>query len=211
MQILLIDDHALFRSGLKFLLSDLDDQAQIHEASNPSEIEREADFPADLILLDWNLPPATGSTTLIRVRSLFPQATVVILSGEQNPDLVRQAVELGASGFIPKSSTPQIMVQALRLVLAGGLYLPAHILNSVAFASLSAPEPKSTLEATLVLLSDRQRSALLLAVRGKSNKEIARELKVSEGTVKQHLSTAFRLLGVSNRTEAVFVMAKQES
>jgi DNA-binding NarL/FixJ family response regulator len=212
MQILLIDDHALFRSGLKFLLSDLDEGLFFAEAATLKDAEKSSHQHFDLILLDWNLPGHNGETTLARVRELFNEATVVILSGEEDPALVRKAVDLGASGFIPKSSLPAIMVSALRLVLAGGIYLPAELLfqnqvTSTAGQSQNSDAPPFN---PLSFLSERQQQALMLAVKGKSNKEISRELEVSEGTVKQHLSTAFRLLNVNNRTEAVYAVADLE-
>jgi DNA-binding NarL/FixJ family response regulator len=212
MHILLIDDHALFRSGLKFLLSDLDEGLIFAEAATLNDAERSRHLHFDLILLDWNLPGHKGESTLARIRELFNEATIVILSGEEDPGLVRKAVELGASGFIPKSSLPAIMVSALRLVLAGGVYLPAELL----FQS-QIPRQANTNEDRdephfnpLSFLSERQQQALMLAVKGKSNKEISRELEVSEGTIKQHLSTAFRLLHVNNRTEAVYAVAELE-
>ncbi len=210
MHILLIDDHALFRSGLKFLLSDLDESLVFAEAATLKEAEKNSHQQFDLILLDWNLPGHKGETTLARVRELFTEATIVILSGEEDPALVRKAVDLGASGFIPKSSLPVVMVSALRLVLAGGIYLPAELLfqnQTTRFANQNSNPPTFN---PLSFLSERQQQALMLAVKGKSNKEISRELEVSEGTVKQHLSTAFRLLNVNNRTEAVYAVAELE-
>jgi DNA-binding NarL/FixJ family response regulator len=212
MHILLIDDHALFRSGLKFLLSDLDESLVFAEASTLKEAEQSDGHQFDLILLDWNLPGHRGETTLARVRELFSEATIVILSGEEDPALVRKAVDLGASGFIPKSSLPIVMVSALRLVLSGGIYLPAELLfqnQSTRFATQNQKGDAPPFN-PLSFLSERQQQALMLAVKGKSNKEISRELEVSEGTVKQHLSTAFRLLNVNNRTEAVYAVAELE-
>jgi DNA-binding NarL/FixJ family response regulator len=212
MQILLIDDHALFRSGLKFLLSDLDEGLVFAEAASLKEAERAANLPFELILLDWNLPGHKGEHTLARVRELFSEATIVILSGEEDPALVRKAIDLGASGFIPKSSLPIVMVSALRLVLAGGIYLPSELLFQTRAPNLAGPSPTNDAPHfnPLSFLSERQQQALMLAVKGKSNKEISRELDVSEGTVKQHLSTAFRLLNVHNRTEAVYAVAELE-
>ncbi len=219
MQILLIDDHALFRSGLKFLLSDLDETLVFSEASDLKEIEQKSNSQFDLILLDWNLPGLQGESTLIRVRELYSEATIVILSGEEDPNLVRKAIDLGASGFVPKSSLPVVMVSALRLVLAGGIYLPAELLYQKNTRPVVIPQvnpiiPNGQTESIthnpLAFLSERQKRALMLAVKGKSNKEISREIDVSEGTVKQHLSTAFRMLGVSNRTEAVYAVADLE-
>lgn len=212
MKILLIDDHALFRSGLKFLLSDLDESLQFSEARSVADTEQFAASAFDLILLDWNLPGVTGSDGLEALKERFADTTIVVLSGEEDPELVRKAIDLGAAGFIPKASIPAVLISALRLILAGGIYLPAQLLLRP-----GSTAPKSgNLEAhrTDPKLSDqltpRQLDALMLAVKGKSNKQIARDLEVSEGTIKQHLSTAFRLLNVNNRTEAVYAVASRE-
>lgn len=212
MRILLIDDHALFRSGLKFLLSDLEDSLEFSEARSVSDSEQYAPDVFDLILLDWNLPGITGSDGLQALKERFADTTIVVLSGEEDPELVRKAIDLGAAGFIPKASIPAVLISALRLILAGGIYLPAQLLMRAGGylrkpdgSELYRTEPKLSEQ-----LTPRQLDALMLAVKGKSNKQIARDLAVSEGTIKQHLSTAFRLLGVSNRTEAVYAVASRE-
>ena len=142
---------------------------------------------------------------------------MVVLSGLEDPRQVRMAIERGAAGFIPKSSTPEIMIGALRLVLAGGVYLPAIALSDLAHTSSldkqagprqAAVEAGGSHPGIAGILSDRQLDVLHRAILGKSNKTIARDLQVAEGTVKAHLSTAFRLLGVHNRTEAVYRAAQ---
>ena len=212
MKILLIDDHALFRSGLKFLLSDLDETLLFSEARSVPDTEQYAASQFDLILLDWNLPGITGSDGLKALKERFANTTIVVLSGEEDPELVRKAIDLGAAGFIPKASVPAVLISALRLILAGGIYLPAQLLMRPNTSHPKADgsethraEPKLSDQ-----LTPRQLDALMLAVKGKSNKQIARDLAVSEGTIKQHLSTAFRLLNVNNRTEAVYAVASRE-
>ncbi|MFN9772878.1 MAG: response regulator [Burkholderiales bacterium] len=202
MLVLLIDDHALFRSGMRLLLSDLDETIDFVEAASVEEVSSAARRP-DLVLLDLNLRGVSGMTAFARIRALLPESTVVALSGEEDPSLIREVIEDGASGFIPKASTPEVMIGALRLVLAGGVYLPPAVLERRAGAPAAASAGTA-----LDALTARQLDALMLAVRGKSNKQIARELDLSEGTVKQHLSAAFRVLGVSNRTEAVYATAE---
>jgi DNA-binding NarL/FixJ family response regulator len=208
MKILLIDDHALFRRGLKFLLADLEQDITFFEASSISALSSQVACGADLVLLDLNLPGAEGLSGLHTVRELFTDAVVVILSGQEEPRFVKAAISAGAAGFIPKSSTPEIMVSALRLVLAGGVYLPPLSLEVMDdFHDKSDAPVKPYSQTRLAGLTDRQRQALELAVKGLSNKVIARELNVSEGTVKQHLGVAFQVLGVGNRTEAVYALA----
>jgi DNA-binding NarL/FixJ family response regulator len=208
MNILLIDDHALFRRGLKFLLDDLDEAITFLEAPSIPEINAHKGADIDLILLDLNLPGAQGMGGLLLVKELFPDSVVVIVSGQEEPRFVKDAVNSGAAGFIPKSSTPEIMVQALKLVLAGGVYLPPMSLDLISDESaFSGNRIEPAAKHKLAGLSDRQSEALNLAVKGLSNKAIARDLGVSEGTIKQHLGVAFQVLGVSNRTEAVYALA----
>jgi DNA-binding NarL/FixJ family response regulator len=208
MKTLLVDDHALFRKGLKFLLADLEQDIEFFECQSIHELVKHTAENIDLVLLDLNIPGADGLSGLNAVRELYPDAAVVILSGQEEPRFVKAVVNAGAAGFIPKSSTPEIMVSALRLVLAGGVYLPP--LSLEVMDEFEQPSKVALIKNTnvqLAGLTERQLQALDLAVKGLSNKVIARELGVSEGTVKQHLGVAFQVLGVSNRTEAVYVIA----
>ncbi len=205
MNILLVDDHTLFRHGLKFLLADLGQGISFVESHNIAGALALTGQPVDLVLLDLALPDAVDMDGLTRMRDAFPDSVIVVLSSEDGPARVRQAIELGAAGFIPKSSTPAVMVSALRLILAGGIYLPPQVLG-LPFGPVAGNAVRPA-ESWLDKLTDRQREILQLAVQGKSNKVIARELRVSEGTVKQHLTGLFRAMGVTNRTEAVFVAA----
>ena len=115
MNILLVDDHALFRGGLKFLLQQLDTGLVLDEAGNCAQaLERAEVRRYDLVLLDLNMPGVSQLDALAALREAVPDAPVVVLSGEADPRVVRAAIEGGAMGFIPKSSTPEVMVQALR-------------------------------------------------------------------------------------------------
>ena len=143
------------------------------------------------------MPGVKGLDALRAMREAFESSRIVVLSGEEDPRLVRMAIDAQAAGFIPKSSTPQVLLSALRLVLADGVYLPTVALKHLE----SAPREIGN-------LSERQLDVLRKAVQGKANKVIARELSLSEGTVKAHLAAAFRALGVKNRTEAVYAAAR---
>jgi DNA-binding NarL/FixJ family response regulator len=211
MNILVIDDHALFREGLKFLLRSLDAGLQVDEAGNCAKaLEHAAARSYDLVLLDLKMPGVEGLDALAALRDAAPAAPLVVLSGEDNPGVVRAAIERGAMGFIPKSSTPEVLIQALRLVLARGVYLPPAVLGAVGTTSPSSPEtpPATAGQSALSSLTPRQMDVLRCVIQGKSNKIIARELDVSEGTVKAHLSSVLRALGTRNRTEAVYAAAK---
>lgn len=224
-RILLVDDHALFRNGLKFLLEGLREDIEFIEAENFDEAIKagsiellvEAGVTAsktatiDLLLLDFHLPgEISGFESLKRAREAYPASTIVVLSSEDDPNIINQCIELGASGFVPKSSTPEILIAALNLILAGGVYLPplpasAQIVRDTGEKTDTAWEEKMQLFAQL---SERQKQVVMSAIQGQPNKIIARELNIAEGTVKAHLSVAFKTLAVRNRTEAVYLAAK---
>jgi DNA-binding NarL/FixJ family response regulator len=206
--LLLIDDHALFREGLKFLLRGLDEQLVIDEAEScAAAMSRPGPFPYDLVLLDLNLPELHGLEALATIRAAFPQTPVVVLSGEDDPRVIRATIEHGAMGFVPKSSTPEILIQALRLILAHGVYLPLSALDSDD-ARPVPPEANANPDALLRNLTSRQIEVLRCVIQGQPNKLIARHLALSESTIKAHLSAVFRALGAHNRTEAVYAAAK---
>jgi DNA-binding NarL/FixJ family response regulator len=209
LKLLLVDDHALFRGGLRLLLRELPGDIEFFEAGNPIDALGCADKVIDLILLDLSMPGSHGTSALERMREAFVDVPIVVISSEDDPALIRQVIDLGASGFIPKSSTHRILISALQLILAGGVYLPMHVLSQSSRPALTLTTSDSS-ESDLPVpgMTDRQYEVLLKAVRGQSNKAIARSLQLSEGTVKAHLSAAFRILGVSNRTEAVYAAAQ---
>jgi DNA-binding NarL/FixJ family response regulator len=205
--VLLIDDHVMFRQGLKFLLSDLDEGLRFSEAGNCNaallSLEKET---FNLILLDLNMPGTQGLETLKTITAAAPTVPIAVLSGEDDPALIRATIDAGASGYVPKSSSSEILVAALKLILAGGVYLPTNALHGVGNRESTAG--KSADGERPLLLSDRQTAVLLRAIQGQPNKVIAIDLGIAEGTVKTHLSAAFKALGVHNRTEAVFAAAK---
>ena len=209
MRILIVDDHALFRQGLRFLLRDLDEQLDISESGDCAQALALAAEVFDIVLLDLHMPGVAGIEALTSMRQAFETSRIVVLSGEEDPRQVRRAIDAGAVGFIPKSSTPEVLLSALRLVLADGIYLPTVALKGVDEPAPGASEAISG-DRLRDTLSERQVDVLRKAVQGKANKVIARELSISEGTVKAHLSAAFRALGVHNRTEAVYAAARSE-
>lgn len=207
MRILLVDDHALFREGLKLLLrefTELNRDLAISEASDCAQAAALHGEQFDLILLDLHMPGVAGLDALGAIRTAFESSRTVVLSGEEDPRQVRRAIESGAAGFVPKSSSPKALRHALTLILDNEIYLPPIALRDFGDAQPPPQAPAPSREQLRVLLTDRQIEVLDQAVEGKSNKVIARRLGISEGTVKAHLSSAFRALGVGNRTEAVY-------
>ncbi|WP_417317500.1 response regulator [Emcibacter sp.] len=201
MRMLLVDDHALFRDGLKFVLNQLDPEVEILEAGNCHDafvvLENDDDF--DLILLDLDLPGMSGLEGLKKIRVIAPIVPVVILSGSEDGSLVRRGLEMGVMGYIPKSHTSDIMLQALQLIMKGGRYVPDNILLS------STDDNKRSFQS----LTARQLEILKHITMGKSNKEIARSLGIADNTVRVHISAIFQVLNVNNRTEAAYA-AMQE-
>jgi DNA-binding NarL/FixJ family response regulator len=212
MRVLLIDDHTLFAQGLKFLLAELNPQLDaVVAGSLAAALTQSGNF--DLVMLDFHLPDSHGLQALAQVRQALEGVPVVVLSGEEKLDIIHAVIEAGASGFVPKSSTPAVLLAALRLILAGGTYLPPQLLNAIHGGTPATRMPpagtgNSASWSERLGLTERQLEVLLKAVQGKSNKIIARETGLAEGTVKAHLSAAFRVLGVANRTEAVFRAAQ---
>ena len=207
MRILIVDDHSLFREGLKFLLHGLDSGIELDNAGDCAEAFSLLDTRRyDLILLDLKLPDRNGLDALADIRKTYANSPVVVLSGEDTPQTVKTAIDGGAMGFIPKSSTPEILIEALRLVLAGGVYLPPR---SLVKGSTEGAVPSSETESeVLQTLTPRQIDVLRHLIRGEPNKVIAQELNISEQTVKSHISAVLSILYARNRTEAVYFAAR---
>lgn len=201
MRVLIVDDHPLYRAGVRALLAGLDPDLIAADVSDVPQALQLADTqaPFDLVLLDMNLPGTSRLEALQKIKSRFESASVVVVSGEEDPVLIHASIDAGAAGFIPKSTDPELTMQALRLVLAHGTYLPANALRHVV-----DPAPTSSQKGLpLPDLSERQRAVLLRLLHGKANKVIARELNIAEGTVKAHLWAVYQLLGVSSRSQAM--------
>ncbi len=208
MNILLADDHVLFRSGMRYILAEFGSDVLIHEVGTGEEVlaaVRGGGF--DLVLMDMLMPGMDQRDVIGMIHALRPALPIVIVSMLDSPGVIRGALASGASGFIPKTSTSVIMTEALRLVMAGGVYLPPSLL--VAEADAGPDEAGAGVAPPADTRLTRQQRAVLgeLSV-GKSNKEIALSLSISEATVKVHLAAIMRTLKVHNRTQVVLT-AKQ--
>lgn len=212
MRTLIVDDHLLFSAGLQLLLGATEGVGEVDCAASGAEaLQRAAAVPYELVLLDWHLGREPSGVALIaQLREALPQARVVIVSGEVHPDLVHRAIEAGAVGFVPKESSPDAMIRALRTVAHGGICLPSAALATAPgeAARAGAGAELTEIGAAFPQLTARHVEVLARIVRGLSNKEIARDLGIADGTVKQHANAIFRELGLQNRTEAVYLLAR---
>lgn len=198
LKILIADDHELFLDGLRLVLADLDEEVSIDTVRDHRQLQEKAGGTTayDLILTDLAMPGMAWHDSLRLLKEHNPDTPIVILSAVTDTENVLQAVDIGASGFIPKTSSNKIIMSALHLILSGGLYLPSELLNLSSKNTEPAPEHKGP-------LTPRQLDVLRLMGQGKPNKIIARELDLSEGTVKLHVTAILKALDVTNRTGAV--------
>jgi len=203
MKILIADDHELFRDGLRHVLDQLGAELTIVEACDFTQavaaVNSQSDF--DIVLLDLNMPGMPWNEGLQTLRTTLPDTVpIIILSASDDRRHVLQAVNSGAAGFIPKTSSSRVMLSALKLVLSGGVYLPPALLEQSTPQNDIGPMAN---ENAVSFLTPRQREVLALLGQGKSNKEIARVLQLAEGTVKLHVTAILKALNVNNRTRAV--------
>ncbi len=192
---LIADDHPLYCDALRAIVPQACPGAEISEANSQQEVLAAvaAQRVFDLVLLDLNLPGAQGMSCLEALRRLTPSTPIVVVSAVDDPKIMQDVLMGGANAFVPKSASGQVLINALRVILAGGTYMPAGVLAAMRQTE-AAPERD---ELTL-----RQRRVLELLATGLSNKHIARTLEISEITVKAHVSAIFRKLGVTNRVQA---------
>jgi DNA-binding NarL/FixJ family response regulator len=220
-KVLVVDDHTLIREATRDVLAELDPGCVVLEAHDGAGAldfaQRNPDI--DLILLDLNLPDIDGLMVLAELRARHPTTAVVVLSGVRDRDTVTKAVNLGAVGYIPKSTTHQVMVNALRLVCSGGVYLPPEVMGGGALKftapGLSEPSGKFAAEsaratAASLGLTDREAQILALVAQGKPNKTICRELGLAQTTVKNHITSILKTLNLTNRTQAAILAAKMD-
>jgi DNA-binding NarL/FixJ family response regulator len=191
-KILIVDDHALFRAGLRMLLSTIGHNVVCIEAGTVADaltlIAQHADL--QLCLLDLALKNEQTMGAIHRIKELAPEVAIVVVSGTDDNDTISSCIDAGAMSFISKSATPDVLKQALAHILKGAVYLPDQIVSAIDRAPLNP-------------LTPRQKQVLQALSRGLPNKLIARELGLSENTIKEHIAAVFAALRVRNRTEAV--------
>ena len=213
MKILLVDDHILFREGMRYVLQQLHGGvSEIFEAGDFSDALKIAgQHPElDLALLDLNMPGSEGPLSIKLFHHTYPHIPIVVVSGEDNYGVMKKAMDYGAMGFVCKNSPVPVMLEALNLVLAGDIYIPPQLLqkHGEATGKKSDPAEPHNSRANEFNLTTRQMQALGHIASGLSNREIAEKMCLAEGTVKVHIATLYQVLRVCNRIEAVRMAEK---
>ncbi|MBQ2811301.1 MAG: response regulator transcription factor [Alphaproteobacteria bacterium] len=218
MKILIADDHELFLKGLEFVLSAEFDDSQIITVKNYVEIfeqlQKQNDF--DLIVTDLAMPGANWLQALEKIHGLAKDTPIVIISAVFDNKILQKTLEIGVAGYIPKSSSNKLILSAIHLVLAGGVYIPQEMLSdktdnqdvSQEMNKLKTLDENNETK-TEKKLTPRQIEVVRAIGKGLSNKLIAYQLGLTEGTVKVHITVILKILGVTNRTAAVIEAVKQ--
>ncbi|MBT9503396.1 MAG: response regulator transcription factor [Burkholderiaceae bacterium] len=225
MKVLLIDDHPLILSALQTVIEGLGDNVKVVgvDSAGQARATLKASQDFDLVLLDLQLGDADGFDVLTEFRAAYPALPVVVVSASDRASDVIRAIDLGAMGFVPKRTGKEMLAQALRLVMAGGIFVPSMSLGS-GMNNTPAPAAASPVQAIGeaaqasgfqkvtalegLSLTPRQTDVLALLLQGKPNKVIARELGVSVETVKDHVAAVLKALGVNSRTQAVLAVGQ---
>jgi DNA-binding NarL/FixJ family response regulator len=201
------DDHPLFRGALREAVTGLFQHVEIGEAGSFEDVAKllENGGEVDLILLDLNMPGVRGFSGLMYLRAQYPSVPIVVVSANDDPTVIRRCMDLGTSGFIPKTLGIEEMRAAIKRVLEGGVWTPPDV-----DLTAGADTESANLMARLASLTPQQVRVLMMLSEGLLNKQIAYELSVSEATVKAHVSAILQKLGVGSRTQAVITAAKIE-
>jgi len=207
-QVLIADDHPLFRGALREAVNGLFDRIGVAEAGTFEEVvERlEGGGELDLILLDLQMPGARGFSGLMYLRAQYPSLPVAIVSANDDPAVIRRCMAFGAAGFLPKTLGVEALRAAIGRVLAGEMWTPPDV-----ELAGEADAESAALIRRLATLTPQQVRVLMMLSTGLLNKQIAFELGVSEATVKAHVSAILQKLGVESRTQAVIAAGKIET
>lgn len=208
LKLLVIDDHPLVREGVVAALQTLGKDTHVLAAGDGEEgLSLAFDNPdLDLVLLDIALPGMSGFRLITRLHDRLPSLPIVVLSALEEPENVRQAISAGAMGFVPKSAAPYVLIQALNEVLEGNISVPQRLCDTEDGAlEPGNPDTPPQPPPDVGQLSMRQIEVLSGICQGKTNRQIGDELTLSEKTIKAHVTSIFKVLGVVNRTQAVLV------
>ncbi|AQS35725.1 two component transcriptional regulator, LuxR family [Shewanella psychrophila] len=208
LDIIIADDHPLFRNALRHALSGPFSDTNWFEADSADALQsllENKDQAYDLVMLDLQMPGSHGYSTLIHLRTHFPDLPVIVISAHEDNMTISRAMHYGSSGFIPKSASMETLAAALTSVLYGDIWLPDH-------AEIQEIKEDATdlMASKLADLTPQQYKVLQMFAEGLLNKQIAYDLGVSEATIKAHATAIFRKLGVRNRTQAVISLQQLE-
>jgi DNA-binding NarL/FixJ family response regulator len=203
--IIIADDHPLFRTALKGTLLAQMPSAMIIEAGDLVSLQGcvEEHHNADLVLLDLHMPGAEGFSSLIFLNANYPNIPVIIISAHEESDIIRRAIDHGANGFLPKSSSAEDIYEAIDEVLKGGIWIPKHVTEQQAIA-----DDEMNAADAIASLTPKQFRVASMVSKGLLNKQIAYELNITEATVKAHMTEIFRKLGVNSRTQVVMTFGQ---
>ena len=202
MNVLIVDDHPMMLEYLSGAVAKALPDAVVRTAGDlKTALERAREVEPKLVLVDLGLPGCGGIDSVLQFRAEFPQVPTVVVSANDDTLSVRGALAVGAAGFIPKSSSPTVVVSALRLIAEGGRYIPPEALKPLA-GQKHESQPQE-------LLTDRQREVLARMLKGQSNAQIAKELEITEGTTKQHAHAVYAAFGVSTRADLILAASGQ--
>jgi len=225
MKILIADDHELFLKGLEFILHENLQKPEIVSAQSYTEIfniiKQEENF--DLIITDLAMPGANWLDAIKSIHKTLPETPIIIISAVFDKEILQSTLDIGVAGYIPKTSSNNLIVSAINLVLAGGVYIPHELLYNTKPSSSGQQQQKeyiaplktlekltvNTIENTQKGLTERQIDIVKCIAEGLSNKQIAYKLNLTEGTVKVHITVILKILNVKNRTSAVIEAAKR--
>lgn len=204
MKILIADDHALFRDGLALRLEEIAPDAVITQASSYAQVFKilKAETDIDVLILDVEMPDMPWLESLKQIHQIAPKTKIIVLSASEDSRTIRNILATGVKGYIPKRSEIKVINNALKLIIEGGSYVPPNLFDSASQNTLSGRN------IGIKMLTNRQSQVLDLIAQGKSNKQIAYDMGVSESTVKLHINALLRSLHVSNRTQAVITAQK---
>lgn len=202
--IIVADDHPLFRAALTQAIAVQIDGSEVLEAEHLEHLEHQMHREIDLVLLDLHMPGANGFSGLIYLRTHYPSVPVVVVSGNEQASVIHRAMHFGAVGFIPKSSSMSDIIEAISVVLNGGQWVPSDLLA----ASQEMDIQDSKFADQFASLTPQQFRVMVMLTEGLLNKQIAYELRVSEATIKAHVTAILRKLGVYSRTQAVILAGR---
>ncbi|MFY9479321.1 MAG: response regulator transcription factor [Aquabacterium sp.] len=216
MKVLLIDDHPLILAALQSVIQGLGDDVEVAAAASGASARAmlQADSTFDLVLLDLHLGDADGFDLLTEFRGAYPGLPVVVVSASDRTSDVIRAIDLGAMGFVPKRASNETLVDALRQVISGGVYVPPLSMGTTLAGAAGSVQQEAnaagfqTASLAQLGLTQRQTQVLALLLQGQPNKLIARELELSVETIKDHVASVLRILRVSSRTQAVIAVSQ---